>query len=147
MQTQAYRDRRKLCRPTYSATQKIHTSAYLYLHIVWSVNKKTAITITVRWINIFNCHNPTEIKLITRHLREHKFRHNSRNILYPIFSCGKNTATSERTPQLLLTFSSIFPIIWMKEWHSSITAKMLKKIFFKVLFGDFSFQEAKKTSI
>ena len=49
---------------------------------------------------IFNCHNSSGIKLITRlrlgfsHLREHKFRHNFQDTLNPICSCGENIETT-----------------------------------------------------
>ena len=44
--------------------------------------------------SLFNCHNPKEIKLITRlrlglsHLREHKFKHSFQDSLNPFCSCG-----------------------------------------------------------
>ena len=44
-------------------------------------------------IIVFNCHNPKEIKLLTKlrlglsHLREHKFKHNFQDSLNPICSC------------------------------------------------------------
>ena len=49
---------------------------------------------------IFNCHNSSGIKLITRlrldfsHLHEHKFRHNFQDTLNPICSCGENIKTT-----------------------------------------------------
>ena len=52
------------------------------------------------WKSIFNCHNPSGIKLTTRlrlglsHLREHKFRHNFQDILNPICSCAENIETT-----------------------------------------------------
>ena len=49
---------------------------------------------------IFNCHNPSRIKLITRlklglsHLGKHKFRHDFQETLNPICSCGQNIETT-----------------------------------------------------
>ena len=45
---------------------------------------------------VYNCHNPKEIKLLTRlrvglsHLREHKFRHSFQDTLNPICTCGED---------------------------------------------------------
>ena len=55
--------------------------AYLYLH-------KTSSQF------FYNCHNPKEVKLITRlrlglsHLREHKFKHNFQDSINPLCNCG-----------------------------------------------------------
>ena len=46
--------------------------------------------------SVFRCHNPKEIKSLTRlrlglsHLREHKFKHGFLDSLNPICSCGQN---------------------------------------------------------
>ena len=48
----------------------------------------------------FNVHNPHGIKLLTRlrnglsHLREHKFRHNFQDSLYPFCNCGWHIETT-----------------------------------------------------
>ena len=48
----------------------------------------------------FNCHNPKEVKLLTRlrlglsHLREHKFKHSFQDSLNLICSCGNDFETS-----------------------------------------------------
>jgi len=50
--------------------------------------------------SIFNCHNPTGIKLLSRlrlglsHLRGHKFNHGFQDVLNPICSCGQDIETS-----------------------------------------------------
>ena len=55
--------------------------------------------------SIFICHSPKAIKLITRlklglsHLREHKFRYNFQDTLYPTCSCGDDIETAR--PYLL----------------------------------------------
>ena len=49
--------------------------------------------------NVFNCHNPRGVKLLTRlrlglsHLREHKFKHGFQDSLNPICSCGNDIET------------------------------------------------------
>ena len=50
--------------------------------------------------SIYNCHNPKEIRLITRlclrlsHLCEHKFKHNVQDCLNPLCLCGNDRETS-----------------------------------------------------
>ena len=50
--------------------------------------------------NVFRCHNPKEVKLLTRprldisHLREHKFKHGFLNSLSSVCSCGQDIETS-----------------------------------------------------
>ena len=50
--------------------------------------------------NVFNCHNPKGVKLLTKlrfglsHLREHQFKHSFQASLNPIFSCGNDIETS-----------------------------------------------------
>ena len=50
--------------------------------------------------NIFQCHNPKGIKLLTRltlglsHLREHKFKHSVQDTLNPLCSCGVDIETT-----------------------------------------------------
>ena len=45
---------------------------------------------------VFNCHNPKEVKLLTRlrldlsHLREHKFKHSFQDSLIPFCICGND---------------------------------------------------------
>ena len=57
---------------------------------------------------VFNTHDPIGIKLLTRlrvnfsHLREHKFRHNFRDTVNPLCSCGLET---ESTSHYLLRCS------------------------------------------
>ena len=49
---------------------------------------------------IFQCHNPKEIKLVTRprlgqsHLREHKIKHSFQDTLNPLCSCGLDIETT-----------------------------------------------------
>ena len=49
---------------------------------------------------VFNCHNPKEVKLLTRlkldlsHLGEHKFKHSFQDSLNPFCCCGKDIETS-----------------------------------------------------
>ena len=51
--------------------------------------------------SVYNCHNPTGICLITRlrlglnHLREHKFKHWSQDMLNPLCSCGNEVEPTE----------------------------------------------------
>ena len=50
--------------------------------------------------SVFNCHNPTGVKLLTRlrlgvsHLREYKFKHGFQDSLNPICSCGNDIETT-----------------------------------------------------
>ena len=50
--------------------------------------------------NVYYCHNPKGIKLLTRlrlglsHLREHKFKHNFQDCLNPLCLCGNEIETS-----------------------------------------------------
>ena len=63
---------------------------------------------------IFNCHNPTGIKLIRglslvlSHLRDHRFKHNFLDCLNPICCCGKDIEPTVR----FLLHSLIFPDQW-----------------------------------
>ena len=49
---------------------------------------------------VYNCHNPKEIKLLTRsrvglsHLREHKSKHSFQDTLNPICNCGEDNETT-----------------------------------------------------
>ena len=49
--------------------------------------------------SVFNCHNPSGVKLLTRlrlglsHLREHKFKHGFQDSLNPIYSCNNDIET------------------------------------------------------
>ena len=49
--------------------------------------------------NVFNCHNPRGVKLLTRlrlglrHLREHKFKHGFQDSPKPICTCGNDIET------------------------------------------------------
>ena len=50
--------------------------------------------------DIFNCHNPKGVKLLTRlrlglsHLRDHKFKHSFQDSLNPICNCGTDVETT-----------------------------------------------------
>jgi len=50
--------------------------------------------------NVFNCHHPEGLILLTRlrlgfsHLREHKFRHNFQDTINPICLCGQDVETT-----------------------------------------------------
>ena len=52
--------------------------------------------------NVFNCENHEGIRLTTRlrmgmsHLREHKFKHNFKDCLNPICSCGLDIGSTSR---------------------------------------------------
>ena len=51
--------------------------------------------------SIFNIHNPTGIKYLTRlrlgfsHLKEHKFKHNFQDSVDPLCSCGIKTESTK----------------------------------------------------
>ena len=104
---------------------------------------------------VFRCHNPKEVKLLTRirlglsHLREHIFRHGFLDSLNPVCSCGQDIETS--THFLLqcsnysnkrLTFLNII---------SSINRNILDNYVFKImetlLYGDSSSDNTKNTLI
>ena len=75
---------------------------------------------------VYNCHNPTGIKLLTRlrvvlsHLREHKFKHSFQDTLNPICNCGEDIETKnyikislkKERKTLLNTISCIIPNIF-----------------------------------
>ena len=104
---------------------------------------------------IFNCHNPSGIKLITRlrlglsHLREHKFRHNFQDILNPICSCGENIET---TTHYLLHCSNYLNermtlLTNLQNVEENILDKNYSRLSEILLFDDSSFKDAKNTSI
>ena len=104
---------------------------------------------------IFNCHNPSGIKLITRlrlglsHLREHKFRHNFQDTLNPICSCGENTET---TVHYLLPCSSYLNermtlLTNVQNIEENILDRNCSPISEMLLYGDSSFNDSKNTSI
>ena len=68
--------------------------------------------------SFFDCHNPKEIKLITRlrlglsHLREHKFKHSFQDTINPLCNCGQDIESSTH-------FSSNVPSLLMKDTLSS----------------------------
>ena len=78
--------------------------------------------------SIWNCHSPNGIKLIIRlriglgHLREHKFRYNFQDTLYPICSRGDNIEASIHS---LLHCPNYFD----EKGHSWTTFKILEKMF------------------
>ena len=71
--------------------------------------------------NVFNCHNPKGVKLLTRsrlglsHLREHKFKLSFRDSLNSICSCGNDIETSAhfllRCPNFSIERSTFLNII------------------------------------
>ena len=104
---------------------------------------------------IFNFHNPSGIKLITRlrlglsHLREHKFRHNFQDILNPICSCGENIET---TTHYLLHCSNYLNermtlLTNLQNVEENILDKNYSRLSEILLFDDSSFKDAKNTSI
>ena len=104
---------------------------------------------------IFNCHNPSGIKLITRlrlglsHLREHKFRHNFQDTLNPICSCGENIET---TTHYLLHCSNYLNermtlLTNLQNVEENILDRNYSRLSEILLFGDSSFNDAKNTSI
>ena len=69
----------------------------------WHIFKKRLLNFICPYgSTAFNCHNPKEVKLLTRlklalnHLREHKFKHSFLDSLNPICSCGNDIETSVR---------------------------------------------------
>ena len=62
--------------------------------------------------NIYNCHNPNLIRLITRlslglsHLRGHKFKHSFQECLIPLCLCGNDVETSSHFLLHCLTYSN-----------------------------------------
>ena len=104
---------------------------------------------------IFNCHNPSGIKLITTlrlglsHLREHKFRHNFQDTLNPICSCGENIET---TTHYLLHCSNYLNermtlLTNLQNVEENILDRNNSQLSEILLFSDTSFNDAKKTSI
>ena len=61
--------------------------------------------------SIFNIHNPTGIKYLTRlrlgfsHLKEHKFKHNFQDSVDPLCSCGIETESTKHFPLHCANFS------------------------------------------
>ena len=104
---------------------------------------------------IFNCHNPSRIKLITRlrlglsHLHEHKFRHNFRDTLNPICSCGENIETTAH--YLLHCSNDLNERMTLLTNLQNIAENILDRNYSRIsgifLFGDYSFNNAKNTSI
>ena len=102
---------------------------------------------------IFNCQNPSGIKLITRlsfsHLSEHKFRHNFQDTLNPICSCGENI---EGTTHYLLHHPSYLHekmtlLNNLLNFEENIIDRNYSQLSEILLFGDDSFNNAKNTSI
>ena len=71
-----------------------------------SVNIKCSKSILMKFISLqerslFSIHDPTGVKLLTTrrlkssHLKEHKFRHNFKDSVFPIYGCGTETETTE----------------------------------------------------
>ena len=105
--------------------------------------------------SIFNCHNPTGIKLITRlrlslsQLREHKFRHNFQDTLNPIWSCWESI---ENTTLYLLHCSNYVNermklLTNLQNVEENILDRNYSRFSEILLFGDSSFNDVKNTSI
>ena len=118
-------------------------------------NKKLLKFIRPSRNNVFKCHNPKGIKLLTRlrlglsHLREHKFKPGFLDSLNPICSCGQNIETS--THFLLhcsnysnerLTFLNI-----IRNIDSNNLSKNDLKVTETLLYGGSSYDDTKNTLI
>ena len=105
--------------------------------------------------SVYNCHNPKEIKLITRlslglsHLREHKFKYNFQESLNPLCNCGHGI---ESTTHFFLHC----PLFTNERYTllstlSSIDCTMLKNTDFvltqTLLLGNLSFNSNKNLEI
>ena len=101
--------------------------------------------------SVYNCQNPTGIKLITRlrvglsHLREHKFKHNFREFLNPLCTCGHGIESTSH-------FSLHCPLFTNERYTlsstlSSIDCNLLNNTDFvltqTLLFGNLSFNSSK----
>ena len=104
---------------------------------------------------IFNCHNPSGIKLFTRlglvlnHLRENKTRHNYQDTLNPICNCGENIET---TTHYLLHCSNYLNermtlLTNLQNVEENILDRNNSQLSEILIFSDSSFNDAKKTSI
>ena len=104
---------------------------------------------------IFNCHNPSEITLITRlrlglsYLREHKFRHNFQDTLSRICSCGENIETN--THYLLHCSNYLNERMTLLTNLQNVEENILDRNYSRIseihLYGDSSFNDVKNTSI
>ena len=103
---------------------------------------------------IFNCQNPSGIKLITRlrlclsHLRKQKFRHNFQDTLNSIYGCGENTETSTH---YLLHYSNYFNeritlLTNLQNAEENILDRNSSRLSDIFLSGESSFNNAKNTS-
>ena len=98
--------------------------------------------------DIFNCHNPKGVKLLTRlrlglsHLRDHKFKHSFQDSLNPICNCGTDveTTTHYRLHCPLFSDESLILINNILNLNDSRFSEVL-------LFGNSSFNNTKNTSI
>ena len=104
---------------------------------------------------IFNCHNPSWIKLITRlrlgfrHLREHKFRHNFWDTLNPSCKCGENIESTthdllHRSKYLNETMTLLTNLQNVEE---NILYRTYSQFSEELLFGDSSFNDTNIKSI
>ena len=98
---------------------------------------------------IFNCHNSSGIKLITRlrldfsHLREHKFKHNFQDTLNPICSCVENIETTTHYLLHCPNYLNERMTLWnnLQNTDENILENILSEI---LPFGDSSFNDTKK---
>ena len=104
----------------------------------------------------FNCHNPREIKLLSRlrlglsHLRKHKFKHSFQDSLNPFCSCGKGEV--ETSSRYLLHCSNyseerLALLNTIRNIDMSILQLSDSKFTSVLLFGDTSFDNSKNTFI
>ena len=131
----------------------------------WEIkNSKSIVTFKKRILsfirpspnNTFNCHNPREIKLLSRlrlglsHLREHKFKHSFQDSLNPFCSCGKGEV--ETSSHYLLHCSNyseerLALLNTIRNIGMSILQLSDSKFTSVLLFGDTSFDNNKNTFI
>ena len=104
---------------------------------------------------IFNCHNPSGIKLITSlrlgfsHLRQQKYGQIFQDTLNPICSCGENIETN--THYFLYCFNYLNERMTLLSNFQNFDKNILDRNYSQLseilLFGDYSFNNAKNTSV
>ena len=103
----------------------------------------------------FNCHNPIEIKLITKlrlglsHLKDHKFKHNFLGCLNSIYCCGKDIEATVHHLLYCPNFSEERSIFFnnIKNIDENVLSGSDSRISKTLLFGISSFSDTKNSSI
>ena len=119
----------------------------------FSIFKKNILKFIRPSPNIFNCHNPKGVKLLTRvrlglsHLRDHKFKHSFQDSLNPICNCGTDVETTTHYLLHCPLFSDerLILINNIQNIDSNILNLNDSRFSEVLLFGNSSFNNSKKT--